>query len=187
MPIDREEIVKLTEQYGGEWGINHTRRILHLASLLAQGVPYDEEAFWIAAHLHDWGGYAEWAKPGVDHAARSVEVAGEFLRARGHPESSTDRVLECIGTHHSGDADRGFEAILLSDADGLDFLGAVGVLRDFSKAARDLRAGYNTARKRAADVPKRLCLEKSRELAAARLAEMEALLTSFEQGSFGCF
>ncbi|HTX70012.1 MAG TPA: hypothetical protein VMH50_12845 [Thermoleophilia bacterium] len=35
MPIDRDEIVRLTEQYGGEWGINHTRRLLALVEHVA--------------------------------------------------------------------------------------------------------------------------------------------------------
>jgi uncharacterized protein len=187
MAVDREEIVRLTEEYGGQWGINHTRRLLHLVSLIAGGEQYDEEAVWVAAHLHDWGGYSKWAKPGVDHALQSVEVAEEYLRERGYPEPAMDLVLECIRTHHSGDPSRRFEAVLLSDADGLDFLGAVGVLRDFSKSPRDLRGGYNAARKRAARVPQLLCLERSREIAAVRVAEMEKLLALFEQDSFGYF
>jgi hypothetical protein len=31
--LDKDEIARLTEQYGGEWGINHTRRLLHLVEL----------------------------------------------------------------------------------------------------------------------------------------------------------
>jgi uncharacterized protein len=187
MAVDKDEIVKLTEESGGQWGINHTRRILRLVSLIAGGARYDDEAVWVAAHLHDWGAYSRWAKSGVDHAVRSVEVAGEFLQERGYPEPATDLVLECIRTHHSGDPNRSFEAVLLSDADGLDFLGAVGVLRDFSKSPRDLRGGYEAARKRALRVPKLLCLERSREMAVPRIAEMEEFLSAFERDSFGYF
>jgi hypothetical protein len=26
--IHKDEIIRLTEEYGGQWGINHTRRLL---------------------------------------------------------------------------------------------------------------------------------------------------------------
>jgi uncharacterized protein len=187
MANDKDEIIRLTEEYGGQWGINHTRRILHLVSLIGKGAEYDNEALWVAAHLHDWGAYSKWAKPGIDHAARSAEVAEGFLRERGYPDTATDLVLECIRSHHTGDPKRRLEAILLSDADGLDFLGAVGVLRDFSKSPRDLRSGYNAAKKRSEQVPQLLCLEKSKELAVPRVAEMKQFLAAFERCSFGYF
>jgi hypothetical protein len=47
----------------------------------------------------------------------------------------------------------------MRDADGLDFLGAVGVLRDFSKNPRDLRAAFEQVRKRREKVPAMLQLE----------------------------
>jgi uncharacterized protein len=187
MGIDKDEIVRLTQEYGGEWGINHTRRILYLVSLIGEGMEYDAEAVWLAAHLHDWGAYAKWAKPGTDHAARSAEVAEGFLKERGYPQERAALVLECIRSHHSGDPDRSLEAVLLSDADGLDFLGAAGVMRDFSKSPRDMRRGYDAAKGRMEKVPRLLCLAKSKELAGARLREMDELLKAFERSTFGYF
>ncbi len=81
--IDKEEIVRLTEEYGGPWGINHTRRLLHLISIIGEGQEYNAEVVWVAAHLHDWGGYPKWAQTGVDHALRSRQVAEEFLAEKG--------------------------------------------------------------------------------------------------------
>ena len=60
--MDNDEIQRRTEEYGGEWGINHTRRILHLVSLIGEGRAHDSESVWLAAHLHDWGGYPKWAR-----------------------------------------------------------------------------------------------------------------------------
>jgi uncharacterized protein len=140
---------------------------------------------WLAAHLHDWGAYPPWVQAGVDHALRSVQVAEPFLRERGCPEATL--VLECIATHHDGDPTRSREAILLSDADGLDFLGAIGILRDFSKTPRELRKAYQSVLKRRDQVPPLLCLPKSKELAAGHLQQMEAFLKAFEESSFGLF
>ena len=33
----REELVRLTHEYGGEWGINHTQRLLRLVALTRGG------------------------------------------------------------------------------------------------------------------------------------------------------
>jgi uncharacterized protein len=187
MTLDHDEIAHLTEEYGGEWGINHTRRLLALIDVIGAGQTYDAEAVWLAAHLHDWGAYQPWAQAGVDHAVRSRAVAEQFLAERGCPPDLAERVLECIALHHMGGIERCLESILLSDADALDFLGAVGVLRDFSKNPKDMRQAYETTKKRRAKLPGMLCLEKSREIAAERVREMDELLGWFEQETWGYF
>ena len=131
MNINREEIVELTETQGKAWGINHVRRLLALIDVIGEDQDYDKDVVWVATHLHDWGGYGEWKQPGVDHVERSLQVAGDYMKEQGYPEDFLDHVMECIGTHHSGDPNRSIEAILLSDADALDFLGVIGVLRIF--------------------------------------------------------
>jgi uncharacterized protein len=185
--IDRDEIARLTEEYGGQWGINHARRLLHLISLIGEGQPYNQDAVWLAAHLHDWDAYQPWAERGVDHALRSKQVAETFLAERDCPEDLRGLVLECIEHHHHSDPGRSLEAILFYDADALDFLGVVGVLRDFSKNPRDLRKGYEATKKRRETLPATLCLEKSRELARSRIQIMDELLARFEADSGGYF
>jgi uncharacterized protein len=187
MTIDKAEVERLTEQHGGVWGINHTRRLLKLVEQIGQGMTYDSEAVWIAAHLHDWGAYAPWAQKGVDHTLRSGQVADEFLTELGSPEGLKRLVLECIALHHTAGSDRSLEATLMRDADGLDFLGAVGVLRDFSKNPRDLRAAFEQVRKRRAKVPAMLQLERAKALGAERVRQMDELLAEFEAETFGCF
>ena len=187
MGLDRDEVVALSEEYGGDWGINHTRRLLRLIAIIGDGTDYDEEAVWLAAHLHDWGGYAAWAEPGVDHAERSAAVAEDLMAERGVPDERRRLVLEAIRTHHVGGAGRSLEASLLSDADALDFLGVVGVLRMFSMAPRDLAAACAKARRRRDELPRSLCLQASRDLAVARLAEMDRLLAGFEEQTFGLY
>lgn len=187
MNKDKDEIIRLTEEYGGQWGINHTRRLLHLVSIIGEGQQHDTEAVWLAAHLHDWGAYRQWAQDGVDHALRSRQVAETFLVEKEYPEDLVALVLECIEFHHSGDPQRSLESILLSDSDALDFLGVVGVLRDFSKNPRDLRRAYEVTRKRREKLPGLICLDKSKELAAQRIKQMDDLLAAFEADSFGYF
>jgi hypothetical protein len=47
--INREEIIRLTEEYGGQWGINHTRRLLERRRATLPLVIHLEKAKAIAA------------------------------------------------------------------------------------------------------------------------------------------
>lgn len=185
--IDKDEIVRLTEEYGGQWGINHTRRLLHLISIIGKGLEYNQEVIWLAAHLHDWGGYPKWMQAGVEHALRSRQVAEEFLVEKGCDPELLKPILECIEYHHGSDPDRSLEALLLSDADALDFLGVVGALRDFSKKPGDLRKAYEVVQNRKEKLRRSICLESSRVIAEQRLETMERLLMTFEEETFGYF
>jgi len=187
MSIKYEEIALLTEEYGGEWGINHTKRLLRIISDIGEGFQYNNEVITVSAYLHDWGGYAKWIKPDVDHALRSKQVAEEFLKAKECDKDFMNHVLECIEYHHSATDKNSMEAILLSDADALDFLGVLGVLRDFAKNPKDLRKAYETVKGRRDKLPKRLLLPKALEIAEKRVKLMDELLKEFEEESYGLF
>jgi uncharacterized protein len=182
-----EAIEQLTLEYGGRWGLEHSRRLLSLAEEIGRGLEYDREAVWLAAQLHDWGAYERWAEAGVDHAARSRQVAEQFLREEGHPPEKTRLVLECIEFHHGGPAERSLESVILTDADALDFLGVTGVLRDFAKNPRDLRKAFEASRARLASLPGVIMLEASRRLMQVRLERMKQLLADFEAETGGLF
>lgn len=186
-PAQKEQIVALTRQNGGEWTLHHTNRLLRLVDRIGAGITYDAEIVWMAAHLHDWGAYPPWVREGVDHAVRSGEVARNFLAERGYAPEFIQAVCECITTHHQGDPNRRIEALLLSDADALDFLGVMGVLREFSRQPKDMRKAYENAQRRLKKLPGLLCLETSRQMAAGRVEEMKQLLASFNEESFGLF
>jgi uncharacterized protein len=153
--------------------------------IIGEGQAHNADALWVAAHQHDWGGYAQWAQPGVDHALRSRQVAEAFLAERNYLPDDAKLILECIEFHHSDNSARGLEVQLLSDADALDFLGVVGVLRDFSKNPKDLRQAYDISRRRRAKLPGMLCLAESKEIAVQRLADMDTLFARLETDSFG--
>ena len=187
MNIDRDELIRLTTEYGGAWGINHAQRLLHLIGVIGAGQAYDPEIVWVAAHLHDWGGYSPWAQAGVDHALRSKQVAEPFLTERNYPADFKARVLECIEFHHSGDPNRSTESILLSDADALDFLGVVGIMRDCAKSPKDLRGAVETIRKRRGKLANMLHLDRSKTMAAKRIKEMDEALAAFEEETAGWY
>lgn len=136
--MDLDRIRELTSEYGAEWGLNHVDRLLRLVEIIGEDQQYDRQLIWIAAHLHDWGAYPQYAEEGKDHAVRSREVAGEILRQMSLDSKSQDIVLDAIG-EHSGSGDcSSIESTLLREADYLDFMGIIGIARDFAK-------GFKTA------------------------------------------
>lgn len=187
MNLNKDETIRLTEEHGGSWGINHTRRLLHLIDLIAQDIPYDREIVWAAAHLHDWGGYSPWAKDGVDHVVRSLEVVESFLKERNVPDDFRAKVIECIEFHHNSGPNKSNESILLRDADVLDFLGVVGVLREFSKNPKEMKKAFVSSRNRREKLAKVVQLPKAKEIATSRIKEMDELFRAFESQSFGCY
>jgi hypothetical protein len=44
MNINRDELVQLAEEYGGPWGINHTRRLLKLIAIIGEGQACNADA-----------------------------------------------------------------------------------------------------------------------------------------------
>lgn len=185
--MTHDDIILLTLEYGSEWGINHSKRLIRLVSIIAEDKAYNEEAIWLAAYLHDWGGYQKWIVPGVEHYTRSREVAEEFLTTHSYPNDLKLLVLECIEYHHGGDPNRSFESRLFTDADALDLLGVVGTLRCFAMSPRSLKGGYVIAQKFRDMSIAAITLDKTKELAAIRIEETDQLLEKFEEETFGIF
>ncbi|MGZ9099922.1 MAG: HD domain-containing protein [Brevundimonas sp.] len=163
------------------WGWRHSERnyLLGMALAEADGLTVDADVLFAAAFLHDWGGIAPFAAAGVDHAERSVQLAEPFLTEAGFPMEKFPAVRAAILGHMYDKEPEGPEAIVLHDADALDFLGALGAARLL--AATGDRPDYEQALGRierfAADIPPRLKTAAARNMAAERIAVMTDFLT----------
>ncbi|MCX6127378.1 MAG: HD domain-containing protein [Proteobacteria bacterium] len=115
------------------WGYEHSLRDYTLAKQIAfaDRMQFDDDVLFAASMLHDIGGFPPYEKPGVDHAVRSTEVIDLILADAGFPMDKSDAVKTAIRTHSYYDLNtpKTPEAILLHDADCLDFLGNVAVMR----------------------------------------------------------
>jgi len=141
----------------------------------------------IAAFLHDWGGYPQWKIDGMDHALRSTIVAEKYLKDLNCDVEIQNNVLDCIKNHHNGNNDKSTEAKLFSDADGLDFLGIVGILRDFSTKDREMKNSIISVKNRIEKIPSILFFNSSKELAKKKIQDMYNMLNLFEEESFGLY
>ncbi|MCL6429349.1 MAG: HD domain-containing protein [Anaerolineae bacterium] len=111
----------------------HVLRVLRLAERIGAAEGADLEMLRAAALLHDVA-RAEERAGGPCHAHAGAERAREILR--GADPARIDAVAEAIASHRfrSGPAPASLEARILSDADRLDAMGAIGIARAYATA-----------------------------------------------------
>jgi len=105
----------------------HVKRVLTWAVYLAKKEGADVEVVKKAAELHDI------ARDKPNHAIEGAKIAREILRRQGYDEDFIEKVAHCIEAHSfsSGIEPKTLEAKILSDADKLDAIGAIGIARAF--------------------------------------------------------
>jgi len=170
------------------WGVSHSERDYLLASRLAaeSKLEIDTDVLFAAAFLHDVGAFDAFRKEGVDHTDRAAELAPDILTGAGFPAAKVEAVQDAIRNHMYYRAKAGRpEAIVLHDADTLDFLGTIGIARilslttrhrwatDLATAAKTLE-GFNT------ELPPTLMTNAAKTIALARVAESNAILASLK-------
>ena len=166
------------------WGPAHGLRDYELTRKLAaaEGVAFDDDALYAAAYLHDMGGLPPYALPGVDHGDRSAQLADSILRDTGFPMDKAPLVKEIMSHHqYYRPADTLAIAKLFRDADILDFMGAIDVVRIVSlttreRPAMDLPHAIQALRQQMDQMPKLLQSEAARREGVRRTAEMKAFL-----------
>jgi uncharacterized protein len=116
--------------------LEHTMRVYTLALKIAgtlKGV--NIEVIQLAALLHDIARVREDTDEthNIDHAIMGAEMASKILKEIGYEDRLIDHVAHCIRAHRfrGGEEPKTIEAKILSDADKLDAIGAIGVARAF--------------------------------------------------------
>lgn len=110
-------------------GWEHVQRVYKLALRIAEEEGADTLITGIAALLHDIGRLVH--KKGVHHATLSVEKSRELLGYYALEQEQVEAILHAIEAHSfsRGVEPCTLEAHVLRDADRLDGLGAIGILR----------------------------------------------------------
>lgn len=175
---------------------SHQPRLYALAQRLGEGQGYDDDVLFAAAWLHDLGVFVGHrpedpaALAAWDHVAYVRGRAPELLREFGFPEEKIGAVLTAIAEHLPSAAPGTPEGALLRDADILEQLGAVGILRTVSKVGRDtrfhtFRDALAQLRQNASELPGKLRLPAARREAEPRLRALTAFLEAAEAEAAG--
>ena len=175
---------------------SHQPRLYHLAARLAEGRPYDDDVLYAAAWMHDLGVFVGQrpedpaALAAWDHVAYAARQVPPILRQFRFPEGKIAAAIEVIRTHLPTAKPTSFEGTLLRDADILEQLGAIAVLRTVSKVGRDTRFvryadAVRVLRRNAKELPAQLGLASARRLAAPRVEILKAFLAAAETEADG--
>jgi uncharacterized protein len=134
--ITIESAHALYERGAGGHDFDHVLRVVALAERIAQAEGADLAIVRTAALLHDVGD----AEGRADHHLRSAAMARELLCDQ--PPEFVEAVAHAIEAHRfrADPAPRTLEAQVVSDADKLDAIGAIGVARAFAHAGARGRA-----------------------------------------------
>ena len=166
---------------------------------IGEGLKYDDDVVYAAAWLHDLGVFIGHRPDDPellrawDHVAYTNRVAPDLLASMGFPSAKVPAVLEVIRTHQPQDDPQTIEGVLVRDADILEQLGAIGILRTASKLGSDDRFrlfadARQSLKKALADLPAKIQLEATRTLAAPRITLLQEFLIALEweaQGELG--
>jgi uncharacterized protein len=177
---------------------SHQARLYLLARAIADDAtePIDDDILFGAAWVHDLGvfiGHRPEDKEQLktwNSTAYTMQKAPVFLRECGFPEDKIPAVVECIRTHESHGDPTTLEGTIFRDADLLELLGAVGIMRTTAKIAQDTRfitfADAAVSLRRALEiVPGHIRLPKAKAMAQPRIAILQAFLEALDAESQG--
>jgi uncharacterized protein len=182
-----EDVIQLTLQAGENWAVAHARRLLELIQQIGVDLPYDVQVLQFAAYMHDWGAFPCYIQKGVEHAVRSRQVAETEILPRLDLTAAQKQVLlEAIELHDYRDLRQttSNEALLLREADMLEFLGMIGMARDFARGPRDVQACYRRIQDRRYGIQGRFTLPRAQKIAQVRLERMGQSLQWLYEESF---
>lgn len=166
---------------------SHQPRLYELTRAIGRHQRYDDDVVFAAVWLHDLGVFvghrpeAPTALAKWDCVAYAMKQTPQILARFGFPTGKISAVVEAIRTHQPQENPTSIEGIILRDADILEQLGAVTVLRTVCKIGRDTR--FNTfpdalrvLQQNADTLMARLKLPSARQLAKPRLQVLQQFL-----------
>jgi uncharacterized protein len=172
----------------------HQPRLYALTLQVGAGHDYDDDVVFAAVWLHDLGVFtghrpedpellAHW-----DNASYAAGRAPALLEEMEFPGQKADAVVEAIRTHQVAAHPVTIEAIILRDADILEQLGAIGILRTVCKIGRDSRfptftAAAESLRRALATLPAQIRLDTTRALARPKIELLQSFLSAVETES----
>ena len=183
-----DDFIQMTLSVGEDWAVAHAKRLIKLIAHISVDFPYDSHIVEAAAYMHDRGAFPRYMRKGVKHAVRSRQVVeAEFLPCLDLSSTQKTILLETIELHDYRDMrpTQSNEALLLREADMLEFLGMIGMARDFARGPRNVETCYKRILARRADIQGRFTIPRAQEIARVRFERMQTGLQWLSEESFG--
>jgi len=194
IPLDTPWKVKIYELAHSNflhpaWGWQHSERDYRMAVRLAKDdhLKIDEDALFAAAFLHDMAAFRPCEKK-IPHGKCAAQQSPAILKKVGFPMQKIAIVQQAeIGHMFYSDPGKDPTAIVLHDADSLDFLGDIGAARIISltgKKAPSFAPAIKTLRKFVKGIPPRLITRAARRIGKKRAAELETFIETLQKETY---
>jgi len=183
-----DDIIQMTLEVGEDWAVAHAKRLLKLIEQIGAEFQYDLHIMELAVYMHDWGAFPKYIQKDVEHAVRSRQVVeSEILPYLNLTTDQKDILLEAIELHDYRDLrpTKSNEALLLREADMLEFLGMIGMAREFARGPKNVETCYKRILSRRAGIQSRFTIPRAQAIAKVRLERMEISLGWLVEESFG--
>jgi uncharacterized protein len=172
------------------WGWQHSERNYRIALELAQGdgLHVDTDVLFAAAFLHDMSAFMPCEDTKLEHGECAARQSGAILKAAGFPMEKLPAVQAAERGHmYYSNPGTQPEAIVLHDADSLDFLGDIGAARMLSltgENAESFARAVKALRSFVRDIPPRLITKTAQTMGVQRAAELERFLDALQAETF---
>ncbi len=172
------------------WGWQHSERDYLVALRLAKGdgLQVDTDALFAAAFLHDMAAFRPCADKKMEHGDCAALQSPAILKSVGFPMQKI-AVVQAAERGHMYYSNPGTDptAIVLHDADSLDFLGDIGAARLLALTgaqASSFAPAVKTLRGFLKNIPPRLITKTARRIGKKRAAELKAFLDALQTETF---
>jgi uncharacterized protein len=164
--------------------MDHVDRVTALCETIGRAEKADMSILIPAALLHDIARPLE-KEQGIPHEEAGARMAEEYLASTGYDPTRIPAIAAAIRTHRFQSAARPatLEAQILSDADKLDALGAVGIARTFLRAGEHggtIDDGIDHFHEKLLKLPDRMYTKTARHIALERHAFLSRFLKTLK-------
>lgn len=169
----------------GSHGLDHVLRVEYLCEIIGREEHAEMGVLLPAALFHDIARPIERDK-GMPHEEIGARIAEHYLRSIRYEEEHIQKIAHAIRTHRyrSIEKPETLEARILSDADKLDAMGAVGIARTFIRAGEhqgDIRDAMDHIHDKLLHLHGLMYTEPAKKLAEERHRYLCAFLETLER------
>jgi len=168
----------------GSHGLDHILRVTRLCEEIGRAEDADMRVLIPAALFHDVARPLE-KKTGIPHEEEGARIAEEYLRKNSFDSERIPAIVHAISTHRysTGPKPETLEAKILSDADKLDAMGAVGIARTFMQAGEHgdgIKGANDHIHEKLLKLKELMYTDKAKEIAKQRHALLKQFIDALE-------
>lgn len=178
--IKKAENLLINSELSGNHDLGHILRVVHNAKIISESEECDKEVVILSALLHDIGRSKKILKEyGIEkkhHSETGSEIAYKFLKDLGYQKAKEVSYAVSVHNYSKGIVPDTIEAKILQDADRLDAIGYIGIMRVFTDERGDIDSKIQHFYDKLLKLKDGMHTKKAKEIAEKKHKRMEKYL-----------